>query len=151
MASVADQPSRLAERCSKNSAASGLASLDEDTDTVSLIRDSFVPRKDRSRLFGFLGSNVGDHMAAAVANVLSDKPPHLEQAIFADDLSEASAAAVRGLVATQWKELLSGLVPKIQALVEADATAGRAANRRVRVGLYSCQAPTIKPVDDPEE
>jgi hypothetical protein len=129
----------------------GLAALDEKTDTVSLVRHSFVPRKDRARMYGFLGNNVGDHLAAAVANVLAASPPNLEQAIFADGLSKESTTAVRALVAAQWKELLAGLVPKIQALVDGDAQAGRKADRRVRVGLYSYHAPTPRPTDDPEE
>jgi hypothetical protein len=129
----------------------GLAALDEETDTVSLVRDSFVPRKDRSRMYGFLGNNVGDHLAAAVANVLAASPPHLEQAVFADGLSKESTNAVRALVTAQWKELLTGLVPKIQALVDGDAQAGRKADRRVRVGLYSYHAPMPRPTDDPEE
>lgn len=121
----------------------GLVELDEKTDTVRLIRDSFVPRQDQSRMLGFLGANVGDHMAAAVANVLAQSPPHLEQAIFADELSDESAAALRGLVAARWKELLAGLVPSIQKLVDDDARSARKAYRRVRVGLYSYHAPMV--------
>ena len=41
----------------------GLAELDPATDTVSLLRDAFVPRGDRVRMLGFLGDNVGDHLA----------------------------------------------------------------------------------------
>jgi hypothetical protein len=129
----------------------GLAELDEKSDTVRLLRDSFVPREDRARMLGFLGANVGDHLAAAVANVLAESPPFLEQAVFADELSEASTAAVRALVATRWKALLAGLVPEIQALVDADAKAGVKARRRVRVGMYSYQAPMDKPTDEAEE
>ena len=102
-------------------------------------------------MYGFLGNNVGDHLAAAVANVLAASPPHLEQAVFADGLSKESTNAVRALVTAQWKELLTGLVPKIQALVDGDAQAGRKADRRVRVGLYSYHAPMPRPTDDPEE
>jgi hypothetical protein len=129
----------------------GLAHHDTQTDTVSLVRESFVPRKDRSRLYGFLGNNVGDHLAAAVANVLSDRPPHVEQALFADELSAESTARVRELVAAQWKNLLAALVPQLQALVDADAKSGRKADRRVRVGLYSYHAPTGAPTDGSEE
>jgi hypothetical protein len=42
-------------------------------------------------------------------------------------------------------------VPSIQALIDADAKAGRRADRRVRVGLYSYQAPMTKPSEDPPE
>ena len=79
-------------------------------------------------------------MAGAVANVLSASPPHLEQAVFADELSEESTSALRAIVAGRWQELLKALVPAIQALVDADAKAGRRAERRVRVGLYSYHA-----------
>ena len=129
----------------------GLAELDEATDTVRLLRDSFVPNEDKNRMLGFLGANVGDHLAAAVSNVLAEKPPFVEQAVFADELSDESTAAIRGLVAARWKELLAGMVPEIQALVDADAKAGRKANRRVRVGLYSYHAPMSKTPEDPEE
>lgn len=129
----------------------GLATLDAEADMVRLVGDSFVPRKDKSRMFGFLGNNVGDHLAAAVSNVLAEKPPHLEQAIFADELSQDSVATVRTLVAAQWRELLAGLVPKIQALVDADEKSGRTADRRVRVGLYSYHAPMAGQTNDPEE
>lgn len=130
----------------------GLATLDPATDMVSLVQHSFVPRQDRARLLGFLGSNVGDHMAAAVENVMSaDEPPHLEQAIFADELSPASAAAVRALVAMQWKELLTTLVPELQALVDADEASGVLADQRVRIGLYSYHTAMDRPNEGPEE
>jgi hypothetical protein len=130
----------------------GLAEFDARTDTVRLVRDAFVPSHDRSRMLGFLGTNVGDHLAAAVANVLAPSPLHLEQAIFADELSAESTQALRELVSKRWKELLTALVPRIQALIDADAKAGRKADRRVRVGLYSYHAPmqatSIPPEDE---
>ena len=98
-------------------------------------------------MFGFLGNNVGDHLAAAVANVLADKPPHLEQAIFADELSTESVLEVRRLVSTQWKALLATLVPQFEAMVKADFKAGRTARERIRVGLYSFHAEMPKAID----
>ncbi|MFO1287079.1 MAG: hypothetical protein U1F49_11415 [Rubrivivax sp.] len=63
------------------SCAAWLARLDAATDTVALQGDAFVPSGDRVRMLGFLGDNVGDHLRAAVDNVLAaGKPPHLEQA-----------------------------------------------------------------------
>ena len=129
----------------------GLAQWDPASDMVHLIRDTFVPSKDLPRMYGFLGSNVGDHLAAAVDNVLAESPRHLEQALFADELSDESAAAVRGLAMAQWKELLAGLVPRIQEFVESDAKSQRPAQRRVRVGLYTYQAPMERPDDDTKE
>jgi hypothetical protein len=128
----------------------GLAQYDAKDDTVNLIRDSFVPTQDQGRMFGFLGANVGDHMAAAVANVLGESSPsHPEQSIFADGLSTESLVTIRALVMTQWKRMVAEVVPELQALVDADANSGRLTDRRVRVGLYSYQAPIQAPGDEP--
>lgn len=118
----------------------GLAQVDSQTDMVSLVRDAFVPEKDKARMFGFLGHNVGDHLAAAVENVVAESPAHFEQAIFADELSVESLVKVRALVAAQWKTMLTGLVPELEALIEADAKSGRTGDQRVRLGLYSYRA-----------
>jgi len=129
----------------------GLARLDTKTDSVHLLQNAFVPGDDQARMFGFLGNNVGDHLAAAVSNVLAEGEPHLEQAIFADELSRPSLAKVSKLAGAQWKALLTALVPEIQALIEADRKAGRVADRRLRVGLYSFHAPMSSPAKEPKD
>ena len=113
----------------------GLARIDGDV--VHLVRDSFVPKDDSGRMLGFLGSNVGDHLRAAVANVLADSPTHLEQAVFADELSQASVDAFEQRMRTQWKALLAATVPALQQLIDDDRAAGRPQDQRVRVGLYT--------------
>lgn len=129
----------------------GLARLDEETDTVHLLRTAFAPHDDSGRALAFLGSNVGDHLAAAVTNVLADQPPHMEQAIFADELSDESLEEVQRLVSVQWRTALTELVPRLQALVEADRHKGAAARKRVRVGLYSFSESMDGPDVDTEE
>jgi hypothetical protein len=123
----------------------GLARIDGDM--VHVARDSFVPRGDTDRMLGFLGSNVGDHLRAAVANVLADTPPHLEQAVFADELSTESLEAFRQLMRTQWKALLEATVPALQHLIDADRAAGRPQVQRVRVGLYTYSEAMAAPPD----
>ena len=113
----------------------GLVSVEGDT--VKLLRDSVVAAGDTDRAYGFLGGNVGDHLCAAVANVLADTPPHVEQAVFADELSAESMAAFRDIAKAQWQTLLAATVPALQALVDADAAAARVRDRRVRIGLYT--------------
>jgi hypothetical protein len=113
----------------------GLAVVDGDT--VRLTRDSIVPARDSERAYSFLASNLGDHLRAGVANVLSEAPPHLEQAVFADELSTESMAAFREIAKAQWQALLAATVPALQSLVDADAAAGRPADQRVRLGLYT--------------
>ena len=113
----------------------GLAQLDDET--VSLTGRVFVPEGDSHRMLGFLGNNVGDHLRAAVANVVSPKPPHFEQAVFADGLSPQSLDAFENIVRTQWKTLLAGTAPALQQMIDADEAAGRPREGRVRMGLYS--------------
>jgi Family of unknown function (DUF6502) len=123
----------------------GLARVEGDT--VHAVRDAIVPRGDSSRMLGFLANNVGDHLRAAVVNVLSEAPPHLEQAVFADDLSQLSLDAFRKLMRTQWKTLLEATVPTLQNLIDADRDAGRPQDQRVRVGLYTYAEPMVMSAD----
>ena len=130
----------------------GLAEHDAQADTVRLIEDAFVPRDDQARMVGFLGNNVGDHLAASVANVLGDERKHFEQALFADELSDDSIAKAKKLVNAQWRALMAALVPELEELVQADrAAAGRdpahRADRRLRVGLYSFDEAVERPED----
>ena len=115
----------------------GLARHDADSDSVTLCRNDFVPNCDTRQMFEFLGDNVGDHLAAAVANVVGDDRSHLEQAVFADELSAESIEALRPLIAAQWQALRDATVPAITELIEADRLAGSSQNRRVRIGLYT--------------
>lgn len=115
----------------------GIARLDDATDTVRLVRNAFVPSDAQAPMLGFLGDNVGDHLAAAVSNVLAPEPPHFEQAVFADELSGQSVTAVRQFVLARWKSLMHAAVPLLEGLIEADRNAGRPQDKRLRIGLYS--------------
>jgi len=114
-----------------------LVSYDKNLDRVSLTRNDFVPRCDARQMLNFLGDNVGDHLNAAVANVLHDGSRHLEQAVFADELSTESIEALQPLFMAHWNELRENMVPTITTLIEADKLAGRAQDQRVRIGLYT--------------
>lgn len=117
----------------------GLAVHDPATDEVRLSRDAFVPRDDQHRMLAFLGANVGDHLAAAVDNVLSrdDRKPHFEQAVFGEGLSPQSVARLREVVRGHWKALAADLVATIEALVADDEQHPERATERVRFGLFS--------------
>jgi hypothetical protein len=119
----------------------GLARVDGET--VHVVRESFVPKEDIDRMLGFLGSNVGDHLRAAVANVISDPPAHLEQAVFADELSQESLDKVRGVMRLQWQALLQATVPLLHQLIAADSAAKRSQDQRVRVGMYMFSEPMV--------
>ncbi|WP_291067363.1 DUF6502 family protein [Hydrogenophaga sp.] len=114
-----------------------LARHDAASDTVQLQQQAFVPHGDWTRMVGFLGHNVGDHLRAASANVLGQGAPHFEQAIDADELSEQSIAALKPKIAQAWKQLLQLLVPEIEGLMKADRAAPHEARQRMRIGLYT--------------
>ncbi|MEQ1686313.1 MAG: DUF6502 family protein [Burkholderiaceae bacterium] len=127
----------------------GLARVEGDT--VHLVGGAvFVPEGDAARMLGYLGSNVGDHLRAAVANVVSDKPPHFEQAVSADGLSPQSLEAFGQIVRIQWQALLAATAPALQQMIDADRAAGRADDGRVRLGLYSYseRPPAATPTPD---
>jgi hypothetical protein len=117
----------------------GLANWDEASDSVALAREIFVPSGDRARQLGFLGANVGDHLRAAVENVLGDDHLHFEQAVFATGLSAESLLSVRPAIREQWQALMAALVPALEARVQADALIKPEPQGRLRVGLYSFQ------------
>jgi len=127
----------------------GLAHYDKDLDCVSLTQDDFVPGGDSRQLLNLLSDNVGDHLDAAVTNVLSDAGKHHEQAVFADELSTESIEALRPLVARQWAALRDVMVPIITNLIESDRLAGRVQDQRMRIGLYAFNENTGTPSETP--
>lgn len=97
----------------------------------------------------FFAANVGDHLAAAADNLLSEKPPFLERAVFYNRLSGASVdrieARARGLSQSVLEELNRESAALQQADRESDAGA-EAATERYRFGVYFYREPSQKPV-----
>ncbi len=116
------------------------AQTDDSTDTVTAA-PSAVPQGDSARMLALLGGNVGDHLQAAVDNVVADagpgSPRHFEQALFADGLSEATMAWLRDVVRAQWQAVRLAVVPALETRLQADAQTPDAPARRWRLGLYS--------------
>ena len=117
-----------------------LGTLDPATDRVRLAADA-TPRGDASRLLEFLGDNVGDHLQAAVGNVLAGgeggRDPHFDQAVFADGVSNETMAWLRQTVRERWGALLAGMVPELESRLDQDAKHAPLPLRRWRLGLYS--------------
>jgi Family of unknown function (DUF6502) len=128
-----------------------LATHDAERDTVALAERDFVPRGDAQRMLQWLGANVGDHLAGAVANLTGPQPVHADQAVAAEGLSAASVAQVRPLLHEHWQRLADELVPLLEGLIERDAAAASPDNPntyRVRFGLYGFDtAPQPAPGD----
>jgi Family of unknown function (DUF6502) len=125
----------------------GLARINDD-DTVELIKDNFVPSSDEAQMLGFLGSNVGDHLMAAVDNVISPGVRHLEQALFSNELSAHSIEEVRPEVGVLWKGLVQTLAPVVQQLMDEDRAVERPQDQRLRIGMYMYSGPSQAPQSD---
>lgn len=127
-----------------------LAQWDEASDTVRLLQDAFVPRDQWAQMVAFLGDNVGDHLRAAVVNVLGQGNEHFEQTLFADELSTESLEQAKHIITAQWRTLMTQVVPQLEALMQADAQAKRPQNQSMRLGLYSWMQPMVSPIPTPE-
>lgn len=129
----------------------GLARINDD-DTVELLKDSFVPSSDETQMLAFLGCNVGDHLTAAVENVVSPGVRHLEQALFSNELSAHSIEEVRPEAGGLWKALVQKLAPVVQQLMDEDRASARPQDQRLRIGMYMysgpSQAPLVAKADD---
>lgn len=128
-----------------------LVELLADGETVALLADAFVPRNDAARMMGFLGENTGDHLRAAVTNVTGSGTEQFDQALLADELSTESMEQVRHLITEQWRHLLATLGPQLEALMKADAVAGRPQDQQVRIGLYSWTQGMPQPAAPPAD
>lgn len=71
----------------------GIVAIDE-ADRVALQEAAFVPRGGDDQQLYYLGRNLHDHIAAAVANVEGNAPRFLERAVHYDALSEEVALAL---------------------------------------------------------
>jgi hypothetical protein len=120
------------------------AQVDEGADTVTAAA-SAVPQGDCARMLALLGDNVGDHLHAAVDNVVGGGAQHFEQALFADGLSDATMAWLREVVRAQWKAVRQAVVPELETRLLADAAASDAPARRWRLGLYSYDEVALAP------
>lgn len=115
-----------------------------EDDHVVLTQKFFTPTKEHVELMEIAGHNVGDHLSAVLVNLLSDVPPFLERAIFADGLSQLSAQQGADLAKEVWVSVSAVLRKRLQSLVDRDEESPD--NQwRMRIGLYSYIAPEKRP------
>ena len=116
---------------------------DSADDQIRLCADAFVPKDGAAEMLQLLSDNVGDHLAAAVQNVLGATPAMLEQSIYADNLRPQSVDRMNALARKAWQAAFHEIVGKATALRENDA-GQEGADQRIRVGMYFYHAPDHK-------
>jgi len=131
----------------------GLASVEirKGQEIVVPHAGGFVPRPGSKEALELLGANLADHAMAAVANVLGEQP-RLEQSVFANGITEASADALGALARKLWSQARAELVAEASRLYAGDKDLADATHR-VRFGSYfwSEDWPTPQDASEPEE
>ncbi len=110
---------------------------------VALCVDAFVPKEGAAEMLQLLSDNVGDHLAAAVQNVLGSTPPMLEQSIYADSLRPLSVSVMNDQARKIWSKAFHEIVAQATALSHEDQDHADA-DQRIRVGMYFYRGPNLK-------
>jgi len=129
-----------------------LGVAEEREGVARLLRsEGFLPLRDLEEIARQLAANVGDHLSAASANFnaarRSEKPPYLEYALWADELSADSAAELQQFAQQQWLGALRSVRNEAQARSERDrGTTPPEALHRFRFGVYIYHEPGFEPL-----
>lgn len=113
-----------------------LATLDARGDMVTVAADA-TPSGDIVNVLAVLGSNVGDHLSAAVENTLHGPQAHFEQALYATGASLDTIEWLHRVVRHQWQAVRGAIVPELERRLIEDQQAADPGALRLRVGLYS--------------
>jgi hypothetical protein len=119
----------------------GVAS--EEDGRVRLRAHAFVPDARHDEARELLAASVADHIAAGVHNLTApDAKKFLEQSVFADGLTGASARQLEQLSGSLWQQVLTSMVEAAVPLCEQDEPRG--GDQRVRVGMF-CYSEPMQP------
>lgn len=97
----------------------GLVAVDAE-DRVVLDAEAFFGPADTDQKIHFFAENVGDHIAAAVDNLLAEEPPFLERAVFYNRLTPASVRELEEAARAYGMDALTALNTRANALQAAD-------------------------------
>lgn len=108
-----------------------------DGERIELDTAGMVPRGDFAAMAGTLGQNLGDHAAAACANLL-DGRNLLEQAIYVDEIGSESAEVLHQTATRAWRPVLARVLRVAEKRIARDAVKEDASGRRARIrfGVY---------------
>ena len=117
---------------------------------VRVVADAFVPAEGLAESAYYVSANVRDHLAASAANLThimnQDKPPFLEHAVFADDISKHSAGELQTLARRLWTATVNRMVETATRRVEEDrALPEEKRVMRVRFGAFFYSEPVARP------
>ncbi|ENU29303.1 hypothetical protein F991_02865 [Acinetobacter sp. CIP-A165] len=106
----------------------------EEKDNIVLQNSSFTPDPQADESKQLLTQNISDHLAAGISN-LTKNTNFLEQAIFADELSQDSVDKLNQLSIDLWNLMSKALVSAAIDYCKTDE-GDTEANKRFRLGVY---------------
>lgn len=115
---------------------------------LQLKTDVVVGTGNASDKEAFFAANVGDHLAAATENLLSDTPPFFERAVFYNQLSPEAVEAIETAARSQSQTMLEDLNRRSSALHRDDKGAP-GPRQRYRLGIYFYKEETA--MADPDQ
>lgn len=125
----------------------GVARLEEGQ--LVLLRRAFVPDPASQEARQLLADSVADHLAAGVHNLTGDSRDgsrkYLEQALFADGLSEQSIRTLEQLANKLWHDTMHRMLEAAVPLCEHDEPLG--GSQRLRLGMF-CYAEAMAGTED---
>jgi Family of unknown function (DUF6502) len=107
----------------------------DDKDFIHLDNAAFVPREDFDNLAYYFGRNLRDHIAASGHNLLGDKPPMLERAVYYEKLTPRSIAELVTFTRKLAMQTLVAVNKKAFELARRDKDAS-GASHRMTFGTY---------------
>jgi hypothetical protein len=100
---------------------------------IHLLRTSYLSDVPEDRL-AFLGTNVGDHLSAAVHNLEGVQPAFIEQAVYFDHLPAPVLDAIRQDLRRIGEKMIRDAYRRVSKLELDEAITP--SNRRMRMGVY---------------
>ncbi len=119
----------------------GIAAYDKAKNLVTLKADAFVNRNGADEKIYFLGRHGGDHIAAAVNNILSDKPRFFDRAVYYDGMTLESILDLRKTSAENAMKMILAINQRAFELSEKDKDRPDASWRFSLGGYFFTDAP----------
>ncbi|MEM6406808.1 MAG: DUF6502 family protein [Pseudomonadota bacterium] len=106
-----------------------------ETGEVRLLADGLIGSADAEQKLHFFSANLGDHMNAAVENLISDDPAHLERAVFYNNLTAEAVTQIEARARELGLSALGELNELANVHQERDQASPKA-TQRFRFGLF---------------
>ena len=124
-----------------------LGVIEDTAEGLVLHGDGLVPRHGFDAMSEELALNLHDHAAAAVANV-GEGRNFLDQAVYVDEVTDASVAELRAKAVQAWRAAFTTVMTCAQERFDTDArdASPAARSQRLRFGVYCYHAPMDKAI-----